>query len=138
MVNSLAKLKFAIAKDACKSSLFRSSIGKPIIKFILNRKFDRYARLLAYDFAANFYEISGVDIADAQVSDGCIAIDLRLESNLDFLGRDIRSQMISSDEYRELFAQFDVQSIYFHCFPNSSNSDHKWLIGPTGRPYRAD
>lgn len=58
------------------------SLGKPLAKFILDRSFDRYTKLLAYDFIVSLHEISGIVIREAHVSPGCIDIALRLDSPL--------------------------------------------------------
>lgn len=138
MVDPYATLKAAIARPTRSNPWSPVLLGKPSIKFILDREFDRYARLLAYDFVTEIYEISGIEIIDAYVSDGCIDIELRLNSHLDFRGRDLRAQIVSASEYHSIFSRFDVKSIYLHRFPAPSNFDSRLFLGSGGRPYRPD
>lgn len=138
MADTYAKLRAAIARPSRSNPWSPELLGKPSLKFILARDFDRYSRLLAYDFVTELHEASGIEILDVHVSDGCIDVALRLKSHLDFKGRDLRTQIVGSSEYHSIFSRFDVKAIYLHCFPDASNFDNHLILGPAGRPYRPD
>lgn len=130
-------LKVAIGRSEPRDRWSKKFLGKPSIKFVLDREFNRYSKLLSYDFVSSLYDISGISILDAYVSSGCIDIQLRLATHVDYKGRDIRFQIVNSTDYHSLFSRFDVRTIYLHCFPNASNYDSRMILGPLGRPYRA-
>jgi hypothetical protein len=110
-------------------------VGKPLLKFIIDRAFSRTAQLVAYEFAVDFYQLSGTQILNASVQDGCISVQLRLESHLDCFGNDLRHAFVSRRAFHELFYKYDVKTIHLSGFPNISNFDATIQIGREGMPF---
>jgi hypothetical protein len=107
----------------------------PEIVFRLDRKFDGYSYLLAYDFIIEFFHLSGAKILEVGVEDGCVKVNLRLFDHLSETGADLRQSIFKDNKYHVFLTRYDVSQIYFHCFPNSSNFDHVFQIGTSGIPF---
>ena len=128
-------IRSLISESNNTSGIYSSFISKPELQFRLNRNPNRYSNLLIFDFIVDFFQNSNAHILDIHIRPGCIHVDIRIDSHLDYRMRDYRSLFLIDDNWHRIFYQYDIDLINFHAFPNSSNFDRKYQIGSFGIPY---
>jgi hypothetical protein len=119
-------LAAAQARQHTKISLVDSQ--GPILEFILLRRFDRFAKVIAYDFLIDMYELCELKIVRAAIHTGCIHVEIEIQDEYIRGGIDIRSAIVENAAIRDIFQKYDVGEVVFKNFPGNIN--YKLRIRP--------
>lgn len=107
----------------------------PKLFFHMDMGFGHAGKVIAREFLVDLNELSGSYIWPFEIEDACIFIRTCCNKTHDYLGRDFRHLFLKNPEYHALFAEYAVNSIYFHGFPKASNYDTRFLLGESGVPF---
>lgn len=106
------------------------------VQFRLARDFNKASKLLALKFLTELNDEFGECIEPIMIKDGCVSIEVRFHSSIDYRGRDFRGLILQNEGYHEIFRRFDVSHIILQGFEwdSADNSQHAYFgVDSTGK-----